>query len=518
MASWTFVTEAAPALRGLPGARRRASLVELFAEHGTDALLGVGLVAVLAALLAFLPGAFNVDSWLALVGGREVWQSGLPHHEVLTALALGRPWIDQQWLSQLLSYGVYLVGGLALLGLVNAVLLAGAIAGAAVGARRLGASPRSVLVALPVCAVIVIYSWEVRTQEFALPLFVATTYLLARDSRHPSARVYWCLPLLVLWANLHGTVSLGAALVVLRGLTLAWERRQSLSRSPRAWGRPAVLVVGGAASLLATPYGLAIISYYRTTLLGSTLRQSVTEWQPITTIPGLAVLFFLLAGAAVWAIGRYPGRTTLWERLALLALGAASIQVLRNSMFFGLLALLILPLALPVAQGRSAPGDPLARLRRGRLNVALAGLTLFAVVVMTVVALARSNSAIELTYQRTRVLQVVRQQTAADPALKVFADVRFADWLLWRDPALAGRVANDARFELLSAAQMTQLQNVLAATGANWKQGLRDFRLVVLDRRYDPLAVAGLLQEPGRRVLYNDGERLVILRSAKAAG
>ena len=59
-------------------------------------------------------------------------------------------------------------------------------------------------------------------------------YLLAADSRKPSPRVYWCLPILVLWANLHGTASLGAMLVALRGVTLVWERREVLTRSRHA--------------------------------------------------------------------------------------------------------------------------------------------------------------------------------------------------------------------------------------------------------------------------------------------
>ena len=486
----------------------------LCTDRGTDVLLGVGLLTLMAGLLAFLPHAFSVDSWLALTAGREVWQSGLPHHETLTALSYGVPWIDEQWLSQLLSYGVYLVGGLALLGLVNVALLSAAVTGCVVGARRLGASAASVLLVLPVSLAIVAYSWEVRTQNLALPLFVATTYLLASDSRHPSRRVYWCLPMLVLWANLHGTVALGAALVALRGLTLAWERREQLMRSHRAWIRPAILVLAGPAALLATPYGASILSYYRTALLGGTLRHSVAEWQPITSVTAVAVLFFLLAGVALWAFGRHPGRSTLWERLALLALAAASIQVVRNALFFALLALVLLPLSLPLTKGR---GSAAVSLRRGRINLSLAGLSLFAVLVITLATLARPDSTIELTYQRTRILQVVEQQTARHAGVKVFADVRFADWLLWRDPALAGRIANDARFELLTSSQIIRVQNAVAATGPDWKQGLRHFRLVVLDRRYAPRAVAGLLQEPGHRVLYYDGYRIVILRAADEA-
>jgi hypothetical protein len=516
MASSTFAAEAAPNLRRLPGLRRTASLVDACGRHGTDVLLGVGLMAMTAVLLVALPNAFSVDSWLALVSGRELWQSGIPHHETLTALAHGAPWIDQQWLSQLLTYAVYLVGGLALLGVVNVVLMAGAVAGCAVGARRLGASPAAVLLVLPLCAAIVVSSREVRTQEFALPLFAATTYLLASDSRRPSARVYWCLPLLLLWANVHGTVSLGVALVALRGLALGWERRGELLTCARAWLRPLILILAAPATLLATPYGLSVVSYYRVMLLGGTVRQAVTEWQPITSMPVMAILLFVLVGGALWAFGRYPGRTTLWERLALLALAAASIQVVRNTLFFALLALLVLPLALSGSSGRR-PAQALAGLRRGRLNLGLGCLSLCAVVAVGAATLARPDSSIELVYQRTGLLQVVEHQTAADPGLKVFADVRFADWLLWRDPGLRGRIANDARFELLTSAQLTRLRDAVIALGPDWKRGLRGFRLIVLDRRYAPQAVAGLLEESGRRILYDDGSQIVILRTAGEA-
>lgn len=511
MALRTFATEAAPGIRRLPRVRRE-SLVELCAERGNDVLLGVGLVAVAAVLEIFLPHAFNVDSWLALVTGREVWQSGVPHHETLTALAQGAPWIDQQWLSQLLSYGTYLVGGLGLLGIVNVTLIIGAVAGCAIGARRLGASARSVLLVLPLCAVIVALFSEVRTQELVLPLFTATVYLLASDSRTPSRRVYWCLPLLVLWANLHGTVVLGAVLVSLRGLTLAWERRARVRSSAQAWVRPLILLLAAPATLLVTPYGLSIVSYYRGMLLGGALRQMVTEWQPITSEPAMAAMFFVLAGAALWAFGRYPARTTLWERVALVAMAAASIEVMRNALFFALLAVLVLPLALPAGSSQR-PMEWAARLRRARLNLGLAGLSLCAVLALGATMLARPDSSVELVYQRTKILQAVEHQTAVHPQLRVFADVRFADWLLWRDPALQSRIANDARFELLTTPQITRVRNVVDALGADWKQGLRGFRLAVLDRRSSPRAVVGLLREPGHRVLYNDGQRIVILRA-----
>jgi hypothetical protein len=493
------------------------SLPDVFSRSGVDVLLAVALMALAVALLAFLPTAFNVDSWLALVAGREVWQSGLPHYEALTSMSHGVSWIDQQWLSQLAMYALYRLGGLGLVGVANTVLFVGAVAGAVAGARKLGAPARAVLLAFLLCAGLIVYSHEVRTQEFAMPLFVAVAYLLASDSRVPSRRVYWCLPILVLWGNLHGSVTLGALLVALRGATMAWERRKLLLSSARQWRRPLALALGAPLCVLVTPYGLSILTYYHTMFFDSGVMKDVTEWQPITSVWLLAVPFFVVAAVTVWAIARHRGRTTLWEQLALLVLAAGSVDVIRNLLFFGLFALMVLPVALGTgaraeSNGQSAMGG------RGAINALLAGTALAALLIASVVTMVRPAAAIELNYQRTRILTIVDNVTRADPSLRVLTDVRFSDWLLWRDQALSGRIANDARWELLKPVQMNSLQAVFTASGKNWERGAGGYRLLVLDEKYEPAAVQAFRSEPGSRVLYNDGERIVILRSAREAG
>jgi hypothetical protein len=482
---------------------------------GVDTLLVVAALVFLVVILTDLPTDFSNDSWLALVTGREVWQNGIPHHEALTALALGHTWIDQQWLSQAASYAIYLGGGFGLLGLVNAVLLVGGVGGAIYAARRLGAPMLSVLVILPVSILLVSPAREVRTQTFVIPLFTAVAYLLARDARRPSRSVYWCLPILVLWANLHGTVTLGAGLVGLRGLTAAWEERHELRRSARAWRRPASLMLGAPLAILLTPYGLSIISYYRSTMVGGALRQVVTEWQPITSQPLVAAAALAVAGLALWSFGRNPERTTPWERIALVVLAAGSVSVVRNVLFLGLFALMVVPVSLDLGGARDR-----ARGRTGsnvRVNGALLAGALVVALLASLVTLVRPAASIEYRYERAGVLISVERAVAADPSLKIIGDTRFTDWLLWRDPALAGHLAYDARFELLSPTQLSQLDNLLSVAGTEWKQLARGDRLLLLDRRYEPEAVKGFLAEPGRRILYDDGHELVILRSPIAA-
>jgi hypothetical protein len=497
-----------------------AEALAALAGSGSDVLLGVVVASLGAVLLAGIAGDFNVDSWLALVTGRAVWLGGIPHREALTAFPAGTAWTDQQWLSQLADYAIYRLGGLGLLGLVNVLLLVGPVAGATIAARRLGAAPQRVLVALPVCLALITPSRQVRTQELAIPLSVAVCWLLATDSRRPSARVWWCLPLLALWANVHGSVTLGALLVALRAATVAWERRRALARGlGRAWARPLGLLAGALAAPLVTPYGTGIVSYYSATLGNPALRRWVTEWQPVTAVPSTAAALLVLASVAAWSFWRHAGRTTAWEKLALLVLGAAAASAVRNALFFGLDAILVVPLSLSAARGRGEPAGAAdaAPTLRGLVNGLLALGACVALLVGAALTLSRSDASLQFSALRPGVLAAVRSATRSDPSLRVFADLRFDDWLLWGDPALRGRVSYDVRYELLTPVQMSSMESALLALGPDWKAGARGDRLVVLQRGTDGAAVRGFTAEPGSRVLYDQGGQIVILRSARAA-
>ena len=171
-------------------------------------------------LIIRLPDQLRQDGWLALVSGRVVADSGLPSTDTLTAWTAHVQWVDQQWLGQLFLYRIASAGNLRLVMLVHVGLLAAAMAAALAAARWRGGSARSVgLVAAP-ALVVILMSAQMRAQSLAYPLFVATAWLLIADSRKASRRVLLVLPLLVLWANIHGSVVLGAALTTVFGVLL----------------------------------------------------------------------------------------------------------------------------------------------------------------------------------------------------------------------------------------------------------------------------------------------------------
>src|SRR5436309_1134676 len=83
----------------------------------------------------------------------------------------------------------------------------------------------------------------VRAQIFSQLLFVPLFLLLRRESRRPSRRVLIVFPLLALWANLHGAVVVGVALVAALGATELLREARKPKRSARALARAGALIV-----------------------------------------------------------------------------------------------------------------------------------------------------------------------------------------------------------------------------------------------------------------------------------
>src|SRR5439155_6246779 len=279
---------------------------------------------------------------------------------------------------------------------------------------------------------------QARTQSLALPLFVAVYALVAADARRPSRWIYAAIPLLVLWANVHGSASLGAGLVLLHGLLELARRRP----------RGLVLVLAAPATLIASPYGFGLIGYYKTMLISSPLGDYVLEWGPTHLDAGTAP-FFALAFLTVYLIARRGDTVSVFERVALPLFVLLGLLAGRNTLWLGLACAISAPTLFDSALG---PPLPLTRGMR-RLNIGLSVAAVALVVVVATVMLSRPTSTLLESWPRAGAAAVA---AAAGPSGRVFADDRHSDWLLWEQPQLSGRLAYDVRFELFSRAQLAR--------------------------------------------------------------
>jgi hypothetical protein len=475
----------APAAPGTDAlARARAWSGRLVAR---EALPLAALALHVALVAAVLPFTVVQDTWLALVGGREVASGGLPSADSLTVLAGGAEWVDQQWLGQLALYGLDVLGGLGLALTVHAFVLVGTIAAALVAARRLGGSPRAVAAVASAGTLLAPWAWQLRTQSLVYPLFVALLWLLATDARRGSTRVLLVLPLLALWANVHGSVLVGAALAAAAGIVALTQGRGI-----------GALLLAAPLCVLASPYAAELPGYYRTMLFEPDLRRYVVEWgwtaPSATTLP-----FYGLAALTVWTLARRSRRLTWFDRIALAATLAAGVSSLRSIAWFGLAALVLLPPAL------SSTRSP-QRSSRAALAAA-AGLALVAAVVGSTSVPGAAGSA------REQWPAAAAAAAAHDPGARVFASERYADWLLWTRPELRGRIALDARFELLPAGTLAQVSAFYNREGRDWRAAARGYDVLVLDPRRRKL-VAALAAEVGTRELFRD-EHVVVLERGR---
>jgi hypothetical protein len=450
----------------------------------------------LALLIVALPQELVQDSWLTLLSGREVVQHGLPQADHLTVWTNGAHWVDQQWLAQLGFYGLYVLGGIRAVMLAHVAVLTATVAVGVAAARRLGASRTSVVLAGLAALAVAPWSLQLRAQTFAQLLFVLLLWLLAADSRSPSLRVFLALPLLVLWANIHGTVVFGALLVVLRGITDAVARR-------RATPRALVLMTVPFACLFASPYGLALGGYYHRLLANPALRSFIDEWGPSTPSHKTA-LFFVLAAVTIFLLGRHRNRLTGFEQLALVLALVSGVTAIRSIVWFALTALVLLPLLAEPA---------LARVPRPSLRLAFA---LPAVVALAGATLAFGATRADGWYTAAWPSERLAHALACNPSVRVFADDRYADWLLWTEPRLRGRVAYDVRFELFTRRDFARLTAYRNRIGRGWRAAAGGYGVVFFDPRQQQGVERGLLAS-GLRTRYRDGSVSVLAATRRLA-
>ncbi len=453
------------------------------------------LVVLLAAfgtvfVAVFPPTLIVADTWMTLVAGREVAEHGLPSHDELTVLAAGRDWVDQQWGAQLLAYRAYELGGHALLAVVTALFAVGAFAIAAVGARKLGAGQRAIVLVFFPVLVAAPWAWTMRAQVFALPLFTGLLWLLASESRHPTRRVYLAFPILVVWANIHGTVALAALLTMLLGaIELVTNRGRS------GW-RSVALIVLPPLAVLATPYGpLETARYYRLLLLDPPFpRELVTEWR--ASDPGTdTVLFYVLAAIALVVVVAGRRRLTLFDLGALALTFVGAVSAIRGIPWFALACLVLLPVAL----GRRLEGAEARRPRRLDGVLSLAAVSALAAAV--VFAFARDEGWYVKNWPEDAVAAVEAEATGSDR--RVFAATRYSDWLLWRVPELRGRISHDVRFELFDRPTFERIVRFKGEQGADWKSIADGFDVVLLETgTRSGSQVPDFRAEPGAVTLY----------------
>jgi hypothetical protein len=334
------------------------------------AFLAIGLP-VLAATIASLP---TVDLAYHLRAGAITLDTGsIPRFDSFTFTATGAPWQNQQWGAQVLLAVAYRLADW-----TGLVLLRAALVGMAFGllfdiCRRRSGSVRIaawLTLAAFVCTAVTL---GLRPQLFAIALFAAVLWLVVQRRERPNL-AWLVIPLVLVWANVHGSFFLGPLLV---GIGLVEDL---VDGDP---GRRRVTAVLGAtiAATLVNPFGLDVWIYAIGISTSGLITSRVTEWQPTTVRTPEGALFFGSAGlvAIAFVLAARRGRTVrptalLWL-VPFLAIGAYAVRGLAWWPFVA--AVVVAGLAAAPSRTEPAPareGTPALR----RMNLVLAGILVLA--------------------------------------------------------------------------------------------------------------------------------------------
>ncbi|CAM3619771.1 hypothetical protein [Nocardioides zeicaulis] len=348
-------------------------------------VLGVGVVA------QFVTVGGDWD-WLVAMGD-HVRRTGAVPDDVPFAVADTGGWHDVPVLAQLLASALHDLGARAV---VVAHLLATCVALAvlAATARARGASDAAVAGAV---AAVVLGSLStlgvVRAQTFSLVPFAVLLALLVRQHRRPDRGIWWAVPLVAVWGNLHGAVLMGVCVL---GAYLV------VDRLPR---RPLETVVVGAASLLAlcaTPQLWSTPAYYLAVLRNVSAERHEGLWARPSPGSPFDVLM-LLAGLALLVVV-LRRRRPLWEYVAVAGLCLATASAARHGVWLLFLLAVLVPAPRP---GGDRPRGP--DVVRGAVAVGLV-----AVVVAVPVALLRGPAVLGASPAVVaRVAEVVRAEGSA---------------------------------------------------------------------------------------------------------
>lgn len=329
------------------------------ALHGRDGRLPafVGFLTLLAAaLMLCFDGTRDGDLYLQLASGRFISAHGLSAVDPFNTIAHGEPWLNQQWLPELLSYLTASAVGVTGLTILYACVVASPLALLLWLCRRKGLAMMIALVLLYCPGVWVIA--HPRAAGFSLLAFSALVSILVlawigRRADPPSAaRLRLAVPgtllLFGLWANLHGAFVTGLVLIAVTVCGLALERLLGVAGA--AAGRRIALLgltgaLGLAITLVATPLGTGLLAYLLS-FSNPAIAMASPEWRPALQSPfALAYLAVAAAfAAALWI--RTPRPRPLVGALAVLVFLVMGLVSQRNVVFVGpVIALAIVTLA-----------------------------------------------------------------------------------------------------------------------------------------------------------------------------
>ena len=484
---------------------------------------GIGLLVLITVLDSLSGTVADPDLWGYLAFGRLFWEGRqFPYHDVFAYVPALDPFIYHEWLTGVLFYPIYQSLGAHGLQLLKYSLGLAAAGFIYLTALKRGASP--VMAALGVWVVnlfLVMGYSPVRAQVFTYAFFPLYLYLLESARITGRWRRLWFLvPVQVLWCNLHGGFVSGLGLIALYALG------EALSRRPF---RPYLgILLGSVLVTLVNPYGPAYWNYIFKAI--TMPRPDITEWASVVYAyqRSLITSFELVYLAAIIAFAVSLIWWAKWrEATAGLALAVTlylGLRHIRHQVFFMMLVGAYLPV-LATAYFEVLGSRPNFKAVWQRLGLKISTLLVAFMLIVSSYGFLRYFSLNlkippqpgvgtegSLYYPVGAINYIIKHRLSGKLLLE-FIWGEYALWTLYPQC----RVALDGRYEAVYSQATAQEYFDFLYGRNNWEQFLEHFPpdMILISVRVPVYPL--ILKESQWRLVYSDTGCALFLRSDRLA-
>ena len=275
------------------------------------------------------------DTGWHLATGLRILDTGkIPTADPYSYTMPGTPWVAHEWLAEVLYGLVFRAMGWGGLAWLTAMTVGLAVLGVYRMSLSRGATVFPALLVAGLTTAMTMMHWLARPHVFTMAFAVAWLWLLDRARRGTGG--WWpLLPVMLVWANLHGGFLLGLVLLGMSTVTDVALAAFGDADARRRVGPGVATSLGAALAASVNPHGVWILWFPFHLVNRQWLMENVDEWQsPNFRVEHLLELWLLFA-AAVLVQSRRP--LSLFEAAVALFNVHAALFAIRSQPLLGLL-------------------------------------------------------------------------------------------------------------------------------------------------------------------------------------
>lgn len=461
--------------------------------------------------------ATDPDMWWHLRTGEYIFANGIPYQDVFSYTVAHHKWVTHEWLSQVVMWGIYSIGGFAGLILFFSLLIAAALGlvyHVAAG-KPYVAGFITILAGMTAAPL-----WGTRPQMFnffllALFLYIVEKYRGQAQAGKGAWWIWLLIPLTVLWANLHSGYLLGVVLLATYAVGDLIHHRLAPT-DERVLPTRAALMLGGIACLsllaaLLNPNGWTLWIYPFETLGSPVMQGRIVEWFSPDFHNLYNLPFVALMGIGVLAFTFSPRKPTVTDLLLFAGTACAGLVSIRHMPLFALTATPIVARFITAVVQEQAWGkrllapSPVAPPRlMATINLFIALLALLFPVARWAESIAQQEARVAEQYPVAAVAYLQTNGLASRP---IYNSYNWGGYLIWHKiPVYVDGRADVYGDDFLRGYLHT------ADVGSDWREALTAYGVeVILMEDHAPLVT--VLTESGEwRESYRDDMAVIFVR------